>query len=57
MNLVTELRHGPSYTLNSDEKQLRERAAEEIERLMAENNELRAQVSQMNAALLRQRNA
>lgn len=57
MNLVTELRHGPSYTLNSDEKHLRERAAEEIERLTAENNDLRAQVQGLNAALLRQRNA
>ena len=57
MNLITELRCGPSYVLNSDEKELRNRAAEEIERLIGENNELRAQNNQLNAALLRQRNA
>ncbi len=57
MNLIMELRHGPSYTLNSDEKDLRNRAADEIERLIKENNELRQQVNGMNAQLLRQRNS
>lgn len=33
MTLTDELRNGPSYALNSDEKLLRQRAADEIERL------------------------
>lgn len=57
MNLIMRLRHGPSYVLNSDERRLREEAANEIERLTNENNELRSQVNNMNAALLRQRNS
>lgn len=56
MNLITQLRNGPSYVLNSDERQLRHKAADEIERLINENNELRAQVNNMNAEMLRQRN-
>ncbi|UHX60250.1 hypothetical protein RsoPWF2_11 [Ralstonia phage vRsoP-WF2] len=33
MDIVDELEIGPSYALNSDEKWLRKRAAEEIRRL------------------------
>lgn len=33
MDIVEELEIGPSYVLNSDEKWLRKRAAEEIRRL------------------------
>lgn len=56
MKLIDELRNGPSYILNSDEKELRNRCADELERLYKENADLRQQCTVMNNYLMRERN-
>lgn len=56
MRLLDELRNGPSYILNSDEKELRNRCADELERVYRENADLKEQVTVLNNLLIRERN-
>ena len=53
MTLTDELRNGPSYALNSDEKLLRQRAADEIERLGRELADEQRKTQQLEALIQR----
>lgn len=53
MKLTDELRNGPSYALNSDEKLLRQRAADEIERLSRQLADEQRKSQQLEALIQR----